>query len=94
MLLALIAPGWSDGIDPSIAREAVPVHAGNTFVRVQVNARPWAVIRVDDVEVGPTPLSHLQLSPGPHEFEASFADGRSVRRRIEISSEQRSASLR
>jgi hypothetical protein len=94
VLLALIAWRYSTGIEDPVGREAAPVHAANAPIRVQVNARPWAVIHVDGIDVGPTPLSHLQLLPGPHEFEANFADGRSVRRRVEISSEQRSVSLR
>ncbi len=92
LLLALVAWRLSGEVEDSIPLVA-PVHAGSALIRVQVNARPWAVIRVDDVDVGPTPLSHLRLSPGPHEFEANFADGRSMRRRVEISSERRSVSL-
>lgn len=63
-------------------------------IRVRVNARPWALIRVDGAEVGPTPLSHLELSAGPHEFEAEFPDGRSLRQRVEIGPERRSVSFR
>jgi hypothetical protein len=63
-------------------------------IRVRVNARPWAFIRVDGVAVGPTPLSHLHLSEGPHEFEAEFADGRRLKQEVVIGPEQRWVSLR
>jgi non-specific serine/threonine protein kinase len=63
-------------------------------VRVQVNARPWAQIRVNGVDVGATPLGNLQLAPGYHDFEATFGDGRVVTRRVEIGAEQRFVSLR
>ena len=62
-------------------------------VRVQVNARPWARIRVDGVDVGPTPLGHVHLRPGPHEFEAAFPDGRRVLRVVEIGAAHRFVSL-
>jgi non-specific serine/threonine protein kinase len=62
-------------------------------VRVQVNARPWAQVKVDGIDVGPTPLSHLELAPGPHAFEARFPDGRVLRRRIEIGPAHRFVSL-
>jgi hypothetical protein len=62
-------------------------------VRVQVNARPWAMIKVDGVDVGPTPLGHLELTPGVHEFEARFPDGRVLRRRVEIGPTRRLVSL-
>jgi hypothetical protein len=63
-------------------------------LRVRVNARPWAWIRVDGVKVGATPLSHLRLEPGPHEFEAEFADGRRSQRTIVIASDDTAVSLR
>jgi hypothetical protein len=64
-----------------------------TPVNVQVNARPWAHVRIDGVDVGPTPLSH-PLAPGVYEFEAEFPDGRRVQRRIDIGQERRFVSLR
>ena len=90
LLLLLIA--WVGGGAPGAPPEK-PVLAGAP-VRVQVNAFPWALIRVDGVLVGPTPLSHLHLTPGPHEFEAEFPDGRVLRRRIEIGAEHSTVSLR
>ena len=79
----------STGAPPPVG--AAPAAAPD--VRVQVNARPWARIRVDGVDAGSTPLSHLLLASGPHDFEAEFPDGRVVRRRIEIGPEQRFVSL-
>jgi hypothetical protein len=75
-----------DSIEPAEA-PAPPL------VRVQVNADPWAYIRVDGVEVGATPLGNLQLPAGPHEFEAHFPDGRRLQRRVEIGPELRFVSL-
>lgn|GEM_PF-4304814 len=76
------------------AREAPAAQAAEAApVRVHVNARPWARIRVDGVDVGPTPLSHVHLPPGPHAFEAAFPDGRRVERVVEITSEQRFVAL-
>jgi len=73
--------------------EPPPVSSGPP-IRVRVNARPWAFIRVDGVAVGPTPLSHLHLDAGPHEFEAEFADGRRLKQEVVIGPEQDSVSLR
>lgn len=53
-------------------------------VRVQINATPWARVRVDGQELGVTPLAGVQLAPGPHHFEAQFADGTVVERVVEI----------
>ncbi|HEU4429937.1 MAG TPA: hypothetical protein VFT98_14340 [Myxococcota bacterium] len=71
-----------------------PAAAAAPPIRVRVNARPWAFIRVDGVAVGPTPLSHLHLAEGPHEFEAEFADGRRLKQEIVIGPEKRWVSLR
>jgi hypothetical protein len=37
-------------------------------IRVQVTAEPPALVHVDAVLVGRTPLTNLALSPGRHEF--------------------------
>jgi hypothetical protein len=77
---------------PAPAVSAAPVP--DASVRLHVNARPWARIRVDGVDVGPTPLSHLRVEPGPHDFEAVFPDGRVVRRRVEVGPDQRFVTFR
>jgi len=61
-------------------------------VQAQINARPWAHIRIDGVDVGPTPLSHA-LAPGVYRIEAEFPDGRNLQRRVEIGPEQRFVAL-
>jgi hypothetical protein len=61
-------------------------------VLAQINARPWARIRIDGVDVGPTPLSH-RLAPGVYRIDAEFADGRSLRRSVAIGPEQRFVAL-
>ena len=81
---------------PRTSRDAaslVALPAPSPQIRVQVNARPWARLRVDGVDAGSTPLSHLRLAAGPHDFEARFPDGRVLHRRIEIGPEQRFVSL-
>lgn len=81
---------------PRTSRDAaslVTLPAPSPQIRVQVNARPWARLRVDGVDAGSTPLSHLRLAAGPHDFEAQFPDGRVLHRRIEIGPEQRFVSL-
>jgi hypothetical protein len=78
---------------PEPAPERAPAAAPAPSVRVQVNARPWARVRVDGSDAGSTPLGHLQLTPGPHDFDATFPDGRVVHRRIEISPERRFVTL-
>jgi hypothetical protein len=50
------------------------------MVRVQINATPWARIRVDGKEVGMTPLAGVELEEGTHRFEARFPDGSVVER--------------
>jgi hypothetical protein len=70
---------------PAIVPRVVPV-------RVQVNARPWARIRIDGVDVGPTPLSR-PLTPGVYSFDAEFPDGRRVQKRIDVGPAQRFVSL-
>jgi hypothetical protein len=56
---------------------------------VQVNARPWAWIRIDGEEVGVTPLVRRGLAGGAHEFEARFPDGRTEQRTIEVGPDSR-----
>jgi hypothetical protein len=60
---------------------------------VQVNARPWAWIRIDGESVGVTPLVHRDLSEGEHEFEATYPDGRQERRTVAIGPDSRFVSF-
>jgi hypothetical protein len=61
-------------------------------VNVQVNARPWAQVRIDGVNVGPTPLVH-PLVPGVYRLEAEFPDGKRIERKIDVGPERRFISL-
>ena len=56
---------------------------------MNVNARPWGVVRIDGQEVGPTPLAGVPLAPGPHAFEVAFPDGRIVHRVAEVGPDTR-----
>jgi len=67
--------------------------AAQMRLRVQVTAEPPALVQVDGVAVGRTPLSSLSLSPGVHAFsfvsellgeklEAKLSVDGSERRRI------------
>jgi type II secretory pathway predicted ATPase ExeA len=58
-------------------------------IPVQVNARPWANIEVDGVDLGPTPIAGIPLLAGPHRFRAQMPDGRVVERVVEVSPENR-----
>jgi len=71
---------------------AEPAIAVALHVQAQINARPWAHIRIDGIDVGPTPLSR-PLAPGVYRIEAEFPDGRSVERRVAIGPERRFVAL-
>ncbi len=68
------------GISP--VRLAIGLLAALTPVFVDINARPWARIRVEGVDLGLTPLGSVLLEPGEHRFGAEFPDG-AVLERIE-----------
>jgi len=77
------APAAMVAAPPAVAAAPPPV-AAPALHDVQVNARPWAWIRIDGRSVGVTPLVHRDLAGGEHEFEATFPDGRQERRTVEI----------
>jgi type II secretory pathway predicted ATPase ExeA len=58
-------------------------------VRVNVNADPWAEIRIDGLDVGQTPLADIPLLAGPHHFRAKLPDGRILERDVSIDAENR-----
>jgi len=75
---------------PAPERAAVAAEApGVRTVSVQLNALPWAIIEVDGVDLGPTPLSGIPLLAGEHRFRARMPDGRVVEEVIEVSEENR-----
>jgi hypothetical protein len=78
---------------PVAAAAVIPAASQPLPLAVYMNAQPWAYIRVDGRDLGATPLSD-ELSEGPHQLEAVFPDGRTVRRRIRVSDDSRHFSLR
>jgi hypothetical protein len=60
---------------------------------VQVNATPWARVRVDGIDFGETPLANIPLLAGPHTFHVQMSDGRVIERIVEIDAEQRFVSF-
>lgn len=86
-------PAAQPAIDPAAEPAPEPVvEAAQTPlppVDVRINATPWATIRVDGREVGVTPLSGVELSPGPHVFEARLPDGRVLSRELRVDAENR-----
>jgi hypothetical protein len=57
---------------------------GQGLVEVNINALPWAHVRVDGRELGTTPLGAVGLDVGLREFELRFPGGRSVTYAVEI----------
>ncbi len=75
---------------PAVVADAAPTIApGAATLAVQVNARPWANIEVDGVDLGPTPIAGIPLLAGPHRFRARMPDGRVLERDVDVSDENR-----
>ena len=68
------------GVRIERATQAAPPAAP---IRINVNARPWARIELDGVDLGLTPLGGVPVAPGSHRFRATMPDG-SVLERVEI----------
>jgi type II secretory pathway predicted ATPase ExeA len=81
------APESAPAPEPAPAQPAGEPRFGT--VSVQVNARPWALIQVDGVDLGPTPIAGIPLLAGKHQFRARMPDGRMVERAVEISESNR-----
>jgi hypothetical protein len=79
---------------PERARPAAPVDTKllGPF-RVQVNATPWATVRVDGIDFGETPIANIPLLAGPHTFRVQMSDGRVIERVVEIDAEKRFVSF-
>jgi hypothetical protein len=73
----------SPGEDPP-----APADAGVAQGRINVNALPWAHIRLDGEPIGETPLGEHEVPHGIHVIEAQFPDGRVERREIELGPEE------
>jgi hypothetical protein len=63
------------------AQEPGAALAPPAIVRVGINAIPWAVIEVDGIELGETPLAGIGIPAGPHTFRARMPDG-SIREQV------------
>jgi len=59
------------------------------IVRVGINAVPWAVIEVDGVELGETPLAGVGIPSGTHTFRARMPDGSVREQTVEIGATNR-----
>ena len=79
------APPRAAGADAR-SRAAAPAAA---TLSVQVNARPWANIEVNGVDLGPTPIAGIPLLAGRHHFRARMPDGRVLERDVDVSAENR-----
>ncbi|MCZ6782287.1 MAG: hypothetical protein O7G30_03170, partial [Proteobacteria bacterium] len=73
--VAAVVPEPEEPIAPVVAP---------TPLLIDLNARPWASISIDGVEVGETPLAEVPVIPGLHRFAATLPDGSVVEREIEI----------
>ena len=73
--------------------KAASAQARPAPVNVQVNARPWARVRINGVDVGATPLSQ-RLAPGVYQLEAEFPSGERIERKIDVGPKRRFVSLR
>lgn len=73
-----------------LARRAVPAPAvrADAAVPVVVNSHPAAVIEVDGVSLGTTPVVRVPVEPGVRHFTALFHDGRRVEREVDVAGEE------
>jgi hypothetical protein len=58
--------------------------SAHSHVFVKIDAHPRARIWIDGHDVGRTPLAHVHLAPGRHNFLVVFANGRRINRTLEI----------
>jgi type II secretory pathway predicted ATPase ExeA len=69
---------------PTAAPSETPASNGTnaepSMIATNINAKPWARIEIDGVDVGETPLGELMLREGKHSFKAFMSDGRIVER--------------
>ena len=74
---------------PPAAVDPAPALAAVAPIPVHINASPWAMVEVDGIDMGETPIAGVPLLPGPHHFKAKLPDGRVVERTVEIGPETR-----
>ena len=68
---------------------AAPAARQISTISVDLNARPWALIQVDGVDLGATPIAGIPLLAGKHQFRARMPDGRVVERVDEVTEQNR-----
>jgi hypothetical protein len=56
------------------------------YARLRVQSVPWAVLHVDGIQIGRTPLVNYQLPLGRHELRLSRSGYRSQSEKIEVKS--------
>lgn len=83
-VVAPVAPR-SPGADPAASGADSAVGP----ISVNVNADPWAEIRVDGLDVGQTPLANVPLLAGSHVFRAELPDGSVIEREVSIDARNR-----
>ena len=72
----------------TVAFDPPPVPVAYTFR----TAEPGAAVRIDDNDIGKTPLT-VSLLPGPHTVAVSHADGRSAEQQLEVKSGKKKVDL-
>jgi len=91
---AIVEPATLNAVTPAVSSPVslpqVPVSVPT--VKLQVNARPWARVWIDGVDLGATPFQH-PLAPGAYDLEAEFPNGRRIHRNIQVTPERRFVSL-
>jgi len=63
------------GAEALVAEPSTAVREAATY-EVSVNAEPWAIVLIDGIERGTTPLAGIALTEGVHRFRLLHADGR------------------
>lgn len=74
---------------PAAPADSAPAAPPAATLEISINATPWAIVEVDDRELGETPLGGVRVSPGTHRFRARFPDGRVIDRTLEIDAAHR-----
>ena len=67
--------------------DPAPATAGVPTFPVSVNAQPWAIIEIDGVEIGETPLANVPVAAGRRRFRARMPDGSVMQRTIDVNAE-------
>jgi AAA domain-containing protein/PEGA domain-containing protein len=79
--------------EPAPVAHVLPAPPPAPQIDVHVNARPWARVWIDGVDLGATPL-RSRLPAGHHRLEARFPNGRRIARNVDVGPDRRFISLR